>query len=340
MRTSSRRAAPTELETEINRLNERMAAGTNLRSCASQIRLGGEFRYRAAYYDELRALRRRFDGGDGSDDDATGYWVDMRDRLNFQYDFGCDVTAFAELQSHWACGDVARTARSSTGTATTRRGPGAVGMYQAWLEFRNIFCRPELSTRIGRQEIVLGNQFQFGNADWYNGIVHDGIRVDWKSNCWSLTALGVEAHDARRRLQPASRRTSPTTTTTSSYSRVLHVEVDSSPPRSTPTGSTSTATAAFAQNSGAQLGFDDGVPLSACARLLPHVRRPRRRDDQHRVRARLQRRGRDPDGHDPHRRDRASTRTASRPRPRSGYTFTRKQPLPRLRARSLRRGPG
>ena len=39
------------LETEINRLNERMVAGTNLRSCASQIRLGGEFRYRGAYID-------------------------------------------------------------------------------------------------------------------------------------------------------------------------------------------------------------------------------------------------------------------------------------------------
>src|SRR5262247_3338638 len=33
------------LETEINRLSELMAAGTNLRSCASQIKLGGEFRY-------------------------------------------------------------------------------------------------------------------------------------------------------------------------------------------------------------------------------------------------------------------------------------------------------
>jgi hypothetical protein len=65
-------------------------------------------------------------------------------------------------------------------------------MYQAWLEFRNIFCRPEISARIGRQEVVLGNQFQFGNADWYNGVVHDGLRIDWKGACFGLTLLAVK----------------------------------------------------------------------------------------------------------------------------------------------------
>ena len=65
-------------------------------------------------------------------------------------------------------------------------------MYQAWLEVRNLFCNSRLSMRLGRQEIVLGNQFQFGNADWYNGIVHDGLRVDWKDNCWSLTGMALK----------------------------------------------------------------------------------------------------------------------------------------------------
>jgi hypothetical protein len=55
-----------------------------------------------------------------------------------------------------------------------------------------MFCRPELSARIGRQEVVLGNQYQFGNADWYNGVVHDGLRVDWRSNCWGLTLLAAK----------------------------------------------------------------------------------------------------------------------------------------------------
>jgi hypothetical protein len=182
------------LETEINRLNERMAAGTNLRSCASQIRLGGEFRYRAAYVDATFndfLLPTPTEGkGPNFDNDGSGYYGDMRTRLNFQYDFGSDVTAFAELQAHSAFGE------DITGPFDDQDGNdpvGNVGMYQSWLVIRNIFgggCGGSgLSARIGRQEIVLGNQFQFGNADWYNGVVHDGIRVDWKSNCWGLTLI-------------------------------------------------------------------------------------------------------------------------------------------------------
>src|SRR5262249_23605359 len=104
---------------------------------------------------------------------------------------GCDVTAYAELQAHGGFGD------SISGPfddfdGTDQNATSEVGMYQTWLEFRNILSRPELSARIGRQEIVLGNQFQFGNADWYNGVVHDGLRVDYKSNCWSMTLLALK----------------------------------------------------------------------------------------------------------------------------------------------------
>jgi len=180
------------LETEINRLSERMAAGTNLRSCASQIKLGGEFRYRGYYVDGTNLPQTVGDGGQTfQGGDFNGSYGDMRTRLNFQYDFGCDVTAFAELQAHGGFGD------SSSGPfddfdGTDNNATSEVGMYQSWLEFRNMFCRPELSARIGRQEVVLGNQFQFGNADWYNGVVHDGVRIDWKSNCWSLTLLAMK----------------------------------------------------------------------------------------------------------------------------------------------------
>jgi hypothetical protein len=180
------------LDTEINRLSERMAAGTNLRSCASAIKLGGEFRYRAVYTDfDLVTLTPTPGVGDGEDDDSDldGFYGDMRTRLNFQYDFGCDVTAFAELQAHSAFG------QDTDGPIDEWDGndsEGNVGMYQSWLEIRNLFGSSNVQARIGRQEVVLGNQFQFGNADWYNGVVHDGLRVDWKSDCFSLTLLAMK----------------------------------------------------------------------------------------------------------------------------------------------------
>jgi hypothetical protein len=182
------------LENEINRLSERMAAGTNVRSAASQVKLGGEFRFRGYYSsgdfaDFINTPGTPGTEGKNFDSEHDGYWGDMRARLNFQYDFGCDATAFAELQAHNGFGqDDDGLPEEFDGTDRE----GDVHLYQAWLEFRNIFCRSELSARIGRQEVVLGNQFQFGNADWYNGIVHDGLRVDWRSQCWSLTLLAVK----------------------------------------------------------------------------------------------------------------------------------------------------
>jgi hypothetical protein len=173
-----------------------MAAGTNVRSCASQVSLGGEFRYRAYYssgdnfeFFQTPGATASEGPGFGTESEHDGYWGDARVRLNFQYDFGCDVTAFAELQSHWAFGlDDDGLPEEYDGSDRN----GDVHMYQAWLEVRNMFCRPELSMRLGRQEVVLGNQFQFGNADWYNGIVHDALRLDWKSDCWSLTGLAAK----------------------------------------------------------------------------------------------------------------------------------------------------
>src|SRR6185503_13068892 len=83
------------IETEINRLSERVAAGTNLRSCASAIKMGGEFRYRRSFSigDSVGFVEGTAPGPVPVELEHEGFWGDMRTRLNFQYDFGCDVTA-------------------------------------------------------------------------------------------------------------------------------------------------------------------------------------------------------------------------------------------------------
>jgi hypothetical protein len=181
------------IETEVNRLAERAAGGTNLRSCASAIKMGGEFRYRRyiGTGDGLGLV----EGGTGPapvELERDGYWGDMRTRLNFQYDFGCDVTAFAEVQMHEGMGEEEDGPFAEWDGNDNDHVPGTLGMYQTWVEARNVFGIRELSARVGRQEVVLGNQFQFGNADWYNGVVHDGFRADWSNNCWSLTVLAMK----------------------------------------------------------------------------------------------------------------------------------------------------
>jgi hypothetical protein len=81
------KATPQEagLETEVNRLSERMASGTNLRSCASQIKLGGEFRYRGTFLTVDRFFQGTapVEGTTPLDDNLDGFYGDMRTRLNF-----------------------------------------------------------------------------------------------------------------------------------------------------------------------------------------------------------------------------------------------------------------
>jgi len=177
--------ADQELELQINALTDRLVAGTTVKSAANPVSLSGEFRYRSTWSV----------GDNANNAEHDGSWTDALIRLGFEYEFTRDVTAFAELQAHWAFGDGASTdafgnffggggfGNFDNGTNTQVR------LHQGWLEMRNLLGRPELKSRTGRQEIVLGNQFQFGNADWYSGWSFDGSRWDWDSESFSITAL-------------------------------------------------------------------------------------------------------------------------------------------------------
>lgn len=159
------------VENEINRMSERLAAATTVNSAANKITFSGEFRFRS--YAEL--------GQTSGNVDRDGWWNDSRVRLGTMYEFSRDVAAFAEFQSHFAFGN-----NSSTNDDVS---PTNVELYQAWVKTSNLFGRSEFSAKFGRQELVFGNQFQFGNADWYNGQTFDGTRYDWNSDSFSLTGL-------------------------------------------------------------------------------------------------------------------------------------------------------
>jgi hypothetical protein len=186
LKSAAADTAGADLELQINALTDRVVTGSTLRSAADPVTLTGEFRFRNSWsFGDL-----------ANDSEHDGSWTDALVRLGFMYEFTREVVAFAELQSHWAYGDDA-----ATSAATGFFGGGGIGgnfdngtsldveLHQAWLEIRNIFGRSELSNRTGRQEVVLGNQFQFGNADWYRGWSFDGTRWDWDSESFSLTAL-------------------------------------------------------------------------------------------------------------------------------------------------------
>lgn len=169
-------AREASVETEINRLSERLAAGTTVESKANKITFTGEFRYRS--YLEF--------GDTSGNVERDGWWNDSRIRLGFGYDFSKDVSAYAEVQSHFNYGDNSSEFGTDDDANDSSNG---VELYQAWVKVGNLFGRSEFSSKMGRQEVVLGNQFQFGNADYYNGLTFDGCRWDWSGESFDLTGL-------------------------------------------------------------------------------------------------------------------------------------------------------
>lgn len=154
-------AADAALETEVNRLSERLAAATTVKSGANQITFVGEFRSRYML----------------TNSDAAG-----TDRSNFNlvrvgthYDFSKDITAALSLQNDYITGQ---------GIADND-----FRVYESWVEMRNLFGMSGLTLKHGRQEFVKGTQFQFGNEDWNNGLVWDGHRLDWSNESFGVTGF-------------------------------------------------------------------------------------------------------------------------------------------------------
>jgi hypothetical protein len=209
-------------EKEINALVAR--EGTTVKSTADPVTLIGEFRFRAAL---SLGDNSSLPGGGGStpvgpgapssfssvDSEHDGWWVDSLMRTGMLYDFGKDVTAYAEMRAKWAFGQASGTSFPYAfdpsggfgGSGGTGQGsPGQpsqpsifdvntyVFVHQAWLEVRRVFGADELSYRVGRQEIALGNQFQIGGAEWYDGFNFDALRLDWTDDAWRLTGFAAK----------------------------------------------------------------------------------------------------------------------------------------------------
>ncbi len=150
----------------------------------------GQFRTRGEYRTSNLDFRS---GGDGLDD--SGVRLDGRFRLGFGASLNLldrnpddvlpDVNTLIELQSVGAY---------ANNSFVNIPGPGGVPLpagfniltepleevvlYQGWVEFAPIFV-PDLSFRFGRQEIVLGNHFVFGNNEFFSGTVHDAVRLTY-----------------------------------------------------------------------------------------------------------------------------------------------------------------
>jgi hypothetical protein len=71
-----------------------------------------------------------------------------------------------------------------------------VGIYQGYLYFQRLFD-DAFSLKIGRQEMVFGNEFILGNNSFYDGTVHDGVLLNWdKKTDWGVQLSFAYAKEA------------------------------------------------------------------------------------------------------------------------------------------------
>jgi len=167
-------AGDTTLEERVNALSDSLDyAGTTVNSGANPITIWSSMRIRSGW-----TFDRDFGLGNGDAGDDTGSFTDARFMLGFDFQVDPDVKTRIAVQSwgEYGGGDVPYANNNLT----------EVDLYEGYVEFSNIFGRKELGTRDGRQEIVLGNEFQFGNNDYFAGQTFDGSHWWWNSDNFTL----------------------------------------------------------------------------------------------------------------------------------------------------------
>ncbi|HOD94611.1 MAG TPA: alginate export family protein [Candidatus Hydrogenedentes bacterium] len=141
------------------------------------VEIGGSIRIRGNYFNLDSIDRASF--------------IEQRTRLNVRADFTQEVSAFIELDSYDYWGE---DFRSWYLCGNDFRGGCDVGLYQAYIEARNLWGTP-LSLRVGRQEIALGNQFLVGVNDtssFFSGLSFDAVRLTFANEVVNIDAIAAK----------------------------------------------------------------------------------------------------------------------------------------------------
>lgn len=143
-------------------------------------------------------------GGQSSDDDAVddvGSFVDARIMIGFDYQFDqhvwtrMSIDANGLFENGQTPGSEASGAFTGGGTAATagsHRTLDEVRLYEGFIHFDRVFDREEFEIRLGRQEWVLGNEFQFGNNEYFSGETFDGVRFTWTGEDYRIHLLAAK----------------------------------------------------------------------------------------------------------------------------------------------------
>ncbi len=215
--------APRLLETQINALAESVeqAPGATVNSVATSIDVFGQFRIRWGAMGDRNfgnpggavggiplSDSQAIGGGSSSDlGEDDGHYLEARFQIGFDFQFTPNisthfvVTSIGLFDNGSPAGTtIAGSPASGGGGFGSQEGaaPGGVGnssnfrilndiwLYEGWIRIDQVFGVDGLSLTNGRQEIVLGNEFQFGNNEFFSGQTFDAARLTLNRDTFTL----------------------------------------------------------------------------------------------------------------------------------------------------------
>lgn len=186
------------LETRINALvSEIQGSATAVMSHANPITISGEARIRAGF-----TSNRDFGAqlADNDFEDDRGTFIDAR--FNLAFDFRVSENIHTRFE-------VIATGLFDNGTSDPNTGNlDEVNLYQGYIQHDNVFGRKEIGIKVGRQEITLGNEFHFGNNEFFGGETFDST-VAWWSEADFTLALAWTKLATNNNYNPANHPYSP-----------------------------------------------------------------------------------------------------------------------------------
>ena len=140
--------------------------------------LHGELRFRGEFDANASDLNDDID-------DSGGFWP-YRVRIAAEGHFSKNVTAWIEFQNAGIFGNVGAINTAFGLPTNNRTGDDLFGLngsnaelYQGNISIDHLWWK-NFSARIGRQEIVAGNELLLGDLDFYAGLTHDGMVGNFK----------------------------------------------------------------------------------------------------------------------------------------------------------------
>ncbi len=149
-----------------------------------KLTIGGDLRVRGEF--------RR--GGNFGSTKTNDQFTQQRVRLGIGYDVSPDVKFFLEFQDARNWGDRASPEQGGI-VASQNTIDGTLGVRQGFVAIKNAGVR-NLSLKIGRQKIILGNHRLLGSFDWNNnGWSFDAVRADYTSPMASHAFMWVRVNE-------------------------------------------------------------------------------------------------------------------------------------------------